>query len=175
MRIIAVDDEENILHALKRSLKGSGWDFETFSSAHAALSRAKEGVAYDVVVADYRMPEMDGVSFLEEFRKIQPDAERIILSGYADFGALISAINRVEIFRFIPKPWDDPEFALSLRQAADRRHLLMENRRLADLVRMQQGKLTRQELELRRLEEESPGITRVKWGPDGSLLLEDFD
>ncbi|NNM83243.1 MAG: response regulator [Burkholderiales bacterium] len=175
MRIIAVDDEENILHALKRSLKGSGWDFETCSSAHAALSRAKEGVAYDVVVADYRMPEMDGVSFLEEFRKIQPDAERIILSGYADFGALTDAINRVEIFRFIPKPWDDLEFARALQQAADRRHLLMENRRLADLVRVQQGKLSRQEMELRRLEEESPGITRVKWGPDGSVLLEDFD
>ena len=173
-RLMIVDDEENILNALRRALKGRG-TVEAYSSPKAALARAGEGIPFDVVISDYRMPEMDGVAFLNAFRAIQPDAERIILSGYADFDALIAAINQAGISRFIPKPWEDFELALAVDQASERRRLLLENRRLADLVRVQQGRLSRQELALRRLEEASPGITRVKWGPDGSVLLEDFD
>lgn len=179
-RILLVDDEEYILNALKRLLLASGRNgpklqADTHASPWEALEWAREGIPYDLVISDYRMPELDGIAFLKKFREIQPDAARIILSGYTDFGTLTSAINEVEIFRFIPKPWNDFEVMHAVEQAVNNRRLLMENRRLADMVRLQQGRMSRQEMELRRLEEETPGITKVRWGPDGSVFLEDFE
>ncbi len=176
-RLLIVDDEENILRALRRTLSvndGSAhqFDVEIFSSPAAALRRADE-VKFDLVLSDYRMPEMDGVQFLRRFREIQPDAARLILSGYADLDGMIGAINDAQIFRFIPKPWRDEELRSALLQALAYHHLLSENQRLADLVRQQQGKLSRHELELRRLEQEHPGITKVNWGPNGEVLLDE--
>lgn len=171
-RILLVDDEPNILNSLKRLLMGK-MTVDCTTSAKEALKRAQQGVAYDLVISDYRMPEMDGVVFLSEFRKIQPDCARLILSGYADMSALIGAINEAGIIRFISKPWNDADLIAAVNQAIEHKQLLQENRRLADQVRMQQGLISRQELELRRLEEASPGITKVKWGEDGSIIIDD--
>lgn len=184
-RIMLVDDEENILKALKRLLsQGSsgggrssddfGMQIETFTRPEDALKRA-EDVAFDLVISDYRMPGMDGVSFLRSLRALQPHVARLILSGYADLDGLIGAINEAQIFRFISKPWHDFDVQTAVAQALAHRALLLENQRLADLVRRQQGKLTRQEYELRRLEEENPGITRVNWGPNGEVLMDDAE
>ena len=175
-RLLIVDDEENILRALRRTLSvndGSAhqFDVEIFSSPAAALHRADE-VKFDLVLSDYRMPEMDGVQFLRQFRDKQPDAARLVLSGYADLDGLIGAINEAQIFRFIPKPWHDAELRVTLTQALSYHALLAENRLLADQVRAQQGKLTRQEFEW-RLETEHPGITKVNWGPNGEVMLDE--
>lgn len=176
-RLLIVDDEENILRALRRTLSVNDggahqFDVEIFSSPAAALHRADE-VKFDLVLSDYRMPEMDGVQFLRQFRDKQPDAARLVLSGYADLDGLIGAINEAQIFRFIPKPWHDAELRVTLTQALSYHALLTENRLLADRVRAQQGKLTRQEFELRRLETEHPGITKVNWGPNGEVMLDE--
>lgn len=178
-RIMLVDDEVNILHALRRALngmpeselEGHSLDIQLFTSPEEALQRA-DYTPYDLVMTDYRMPEMNGVEFLVRLRQVQPTAMRLILSGYADMEGLIGAINDAQIFRFLAKPWHDYELRAAVAQALSYRHLLMENLRLADLARVQQGKLTRQEMELRRLEEKHPGITKVNWGPDGSVLLD---
>lgn len=180
-RIMLVDDEPNILNALRRLFASPAFqeggdcrfEVETFASPVRALKRAEEGVVFDLVISDYRMPEMDGVAFLKAFRRIQPNAERLILSGYADLEALVGAINEAQIFRFISKPWHDYELKSAVAQALAHRDLLMENQRLADQVRLQQGVISRQEIALRRLEEESPGITKVHWGPDGSVILDE--
>jgi DNA-binding NtrC family response regulator len=173
-----VDDEVNILSSLRRALMAmpegtfaAPLVVETFASPQLALARARE-VAFDLVISDYRMPEMDGVAFLEKLREFQPNVARMILSGYADLKALIAAINRAEIFRFIGKPWDDHDLALAIRQALDHRALVIENARLADLVRVQQGKLSRTEMAVKRLEERYPGITQVKRQADGSIDLD---
>ena len=175
-RLLLVDDEENILRTLRRILTigdsvAPAFAVETFSSPRAALLRADE-VKFDLVLSDYRMPEMNGVQFLREFRDKQPDAARLILSGYADLEGIIGAINEAQIFRFIPKPWHDAELRVTLMQALGYHALLIENRLLADRVRAQEGKLTRQEFELRRLETAHPGITKVNWGPHGEVLLD---
>lgn len=182
-RIMLVDDEPNILNALRRlfaspSLPDNGssnFQVEIFTSPLQALRRTEEGVAFDLVISDFRMPEMDGVSFLKAFRQIQPHAARLILSGYADLEALVGAINEAQISRFISKPWHDYELKSAVAQALAQRELLLENQQLADQVRLQLGVISKQEMALRRLEEESPGITKVHWSADGSVIFDESE
>jgi two-component system, probable response regulator PhcQ len=175
-----VDDETNVLSALRRLINAAPWMYqgisyrpavECFSSPLEALSRA-EHCAFDLFIADYRMPEMDGVAFLSAARALQPDAARMVLSGYADLNGLIGAINEAQIYRFLSKPWNDYELVSAIAQALAYRDLLRENERLADEMRLQRGTMSKHELEMKRLEAEEPGITHVRWGPDGSVLLD---
>lgn len=182
-RIMLVDDEENIVKSLRRLLVSTpcvydGVEYrikvEGFTSAADALQYARHN-AVDLVLSDYRMPVMDGVAFLREFKEIQPNAARMILSGYADLNALMGAINEAQIYRFLSKPWNDYELVSSVAQALAYRDLMQENQRLADQARMERGIITPQEVERRRLEEQEPGITKVNWGPDGSVILDAGD
>jgi hypothetical protein len=84
----------------------------------------------------------------------------------------MSAINLAEVLRYIPKPWQIEDIKKTLELALERRDQLVADQRLADELRVQRGQLTLQELEARRLEAEEPGITKVNWGPDGSVRLE---
>ncbi|MDR7269319.1 DNA-binding NtrC family response regulator [Pelomonas saccharophila] len=180
-RILLVDDEPHILSALQRLLRnglkdtgGARYEVESFTDAAVALARARE-CAFALAISDQRMPGMTGVEFLSQLRQVQPDCGRIILSGYADLNALVAAINEAEIARFISKPWADFDLLSAVRQVLRIRELTLENQRLADQVRQQMGVLSAQEAELRRLERLEPGITHVKWGSDGSFILEDPD
>ncbi len=179
-RIMIVDDEESILKALQRLLRVAPCTYgtktfklevETFSSPLDALKQAHEE-SYDLFISDYRMPVMDGVEFLKATKAIQPDAARLILSGYADLNALLRAVNEVGIERFIAKPWNDYELMSAIGQALAHHELLQENQQLANLVRLEMGDLTPEQLEAKRLEAIEPGITEVNWGPDGSVLLD---
>ncbi|WIM05748.1 MAG: response regulator [Candidatus Nitricoxidivorans perseverans] len=180
-RIMLVDDEEGILRSLRRLLIATPVshggivypvEVEIFSSPRQALERARHK-AFDLFLVDYRMPEMDGVALLKAIRDIQPNAARIILSGYADLNGLVGAINEAQIYRFLSKPWNDYELISTIGQALAYRQLLAENERLADQARLEQGRLSPEEAERRRLETLEPGITRVNWGPDGSVILDD--
>ncbi|MDR3411562.1 MAG: response regulator [Formivibrio sp.] len=181
--IMLVDDEESILKSLERLLRATPCTYngevfplrlETFTSAKAALERMRH-TPFDLFLSDYRMPEMTGVDFLKATLEIQPDAARLILSGYADLNSVISAINDAHIYRFLSKPWNDYELVSAIGQALGYRRLLVENKHLADRVRFEKGKITAEELERRRLEDLEPGITQVNWGEDGSVILDDLD
>jgi two-component system, probable response regulator PhcQ len=180
-RILIVDDEESILKALRRLLmltpctvgeKHFKLAVDCFSVPQQALDKARH-TPYDLVLSDYRMPGMDGVQFLKAFREMQPDCARLILSGYADLNGLIGAINEAGISRFLSKPWNDYELVAAIAQALALRELTMENSRLADESRLAKGQISPQQMERMRLEAEEPGITRVEWGPDGSVLLDE--
>ena len=177
-RLMLVDDEPNILRSLRRAINampeerfGGKLTIETFEQPKLALARAAE-CAFDLVISDFRMPEMDGVVFLANLIEIQPNIARLILSGYADLQAVLAAINRAHVFRFIAKPWDDYELGTAIAQALEHRALLLENQRLADLVRLQQGQLSRQDLEMKKLEQQYPGLTKVTRAADGSIDLD---
>jgi two-component system probable response regulator PhcQ len=179
-RILLVDDESGVLNALLRLLRltpivvrGVEWRprVDVFTSPVEALKSAAV-CAYDVVVSDFRMPEMDGVAVLRRMRDLQPDCARVILSGYTDLNGLIGAINEARIDRFIAKPWSDFEFISTLTQVLEIRALRMENESLADQVRRDRGEISPVELELKRLEQQEPGITQVQWGPDGSVVID---
>lgn len=181
-RIVLVDDEANMLSALRRvlmsipteDLDGERPEVETYVSAEEALRRART-MPIDLVISDYRMPEMSGVDFLTQVIEAQPDVARLILSAYADIDAVMNAINKVQVFRFISKPWHDVELKSAVTQALSIRKLQIDNRRLADTVRQQTGRLSKQEAALRRLEKESPGITQLKLADDGGILIDDED
>jgi len=181
--ILILDDEVGILQSLRRLLRAVPccygarvYDLEitVFSSARTALDRISH-TPFDLFLTDYRMPEMDGVNFLKHAKEIQPDAGRLILSGYADLNALLRAVNEVGIDRFIAKPWNDYELVAAIAQTLANRDLLLENRRLANLMRLDLGELSPSEIEAQRLESIEPGITKVSWGPDGSVILDDED
>lgn len=179
-RILLVDDEPAVLSALQRVLRVSALcvrgrpldlKVDAFTSARQALDVAA-GRPYDLAICDYRMPELDGVELLTRLRELQPDCARVVLSGYTDLNGLIGAINQARIDRFVAKPWSDFELLASLEQILEIRALRMENDTLAEQVRGERGELTPDELERRRLERLEPGLTRVQWGPDGSVLMD---
>jgi response regulator RpfG family c-di-GMP phosphodiesterase len=175
--LLLVDDERNVLNALSRVFRNEtirpsldNLRISAFESAYAAIAFARH-TRVDLVVADYRMPEMDGASLLARIRELQPDPPRIILSACADREVLIRGINDAAIFRFMAKPWDPAELKGLVLEALAAGGEAAENRRLADETRLRDGGLTPQEVALRRLEAESPGITHVEFSADGGVLL----
>jgi response regulator RpfG family c-di-GMP phosphodiesterase len=139
-RILCVDDEPNIQAALARAFRPEGYRIATAASGDAALERLEADGA-DVVISDMRMPGMDGAALLEQVRARWPDTVRLLLTGYADIDATISAINRGEIQRYIAKPWDDRELLLVVREALERKALEQHKRRLEALMRRQNAEL----------------------------------
>ena len=103
-RVLLVDDEQNVLRALKRAFRRTGWEVVLAASGAEALAAMEAGPA-EVVVSDFRMPTMNGVELLRQVKERWPDTQRIMLTGQADQNAIQEAINRSEIFRFISKPW----------------------------------------------------------------------
>jgi two-component system, probable response regulator PhcQ len=181
-RIMLVDDERGILNALRRMIESKAATelapfalrAETFDSPIEALQRAEE-VPFDVVLSDYRMPEMTGVVFLTKIKALQPSAMRMILSGYADLSALISAINNAQIHLFLRKPWVDAELRAAIFQAMVAQQDKRELEELADFARVQKGTMSLHERELKRLAGTNPALARVKWSEGGGVLLEPDD
>ncbi|HTD06266.1 response regulator [Undibacterium sp.] len=177
-RILLVDDEQNILHALQRSLrqiaKSMDIRIELFTEPQAAIQRLGE-VEFDFAISDYHMPRLDGVDFLRVAKEIQPDMVRMMLSASADFGTIMGAVNEAEVFKYIVKPWAGPELEQIVLAAIARHDQLIEERKLINEQRAQCDVLTPEEREAKRLENIEPGITKVNWGPDGSILLDESD
>ncbi|MBU2708656.1 response regulator [Zooshikella marina] len=170
--IAIVDDEPNILNALKRTLRRQGWNIVTYSDPLLALNELTE-LHFELIISDFRMPSMNGVELLLKLKKFRPDAIRIVLSGQSDMKAVLDAINKAEVYRFILKPWNDDELVMTLVNALKYADLLQENKQLAETVRLQRSKLEKQIAELKRLEKESPGITRVNFDKEGMIDLSD--
>lgn len=138
--VLCVDDEPNILSALKRLFRPHGYRVLCADSGADALSML-EHEQVDLVISDMRMPEMDGAQFLECVRERWPDTMRLLLTGYSDIGSILAAINRGEIYRYITKPWDDNDIVLVVRHALERRTLELEKDRLEALTRSQNEQL----------------------------------
>ena len=117
IRILFIDDETNILRALERVFLDEEYEILTAGSAGEALDILSTMGPVQVVVSDYRMPQMNGVELLRTIREKWPETVRAVLSGYADTEAVVSAINNGQIYRFIPKPWNDTELRMTIAEA----------------------------------------------------------
>ena len=135
-RLLCVDDEANILNALKRLFRPQGYEILTATSGAEGLALLDQREV-DLVISDMRMPQMDGTQFLEQVCQRWPATIRILLTGFADVSSIIAIINRGEIYRYICKPWVDSEVLLVVRQALDLCQLAREKARLEELTRSQ--------------------------------------
>jgi len=138
--LLAVDDEPNILAALRRLFRATGWRILTAGHAEEALALlATEPV--NAVLSDMRMPGMDGVQLLERVSQAWPRTARLLLTGQADLGSTIAAINRGGLHRYITKPWNDDELLLTLRQVAQSQQLEADKLALERLTQQQNNEL----------------------------------
>jgi len=122
--IVLVDDEDMVLKSLGSFLSlETDYNIQSFISAKKALEYI-ENHSIDLVVSDYLMPEMDGITFLAKVKEIKPHVPRIILTGYADKENAIKAINDVGLFQYIEKPWDNDDILIIFRNGLEKQRLL---------------------------------------------------
>ena len=122
-KILLVDDEPNVLHALTRQLR-KRFDLRTAESGEAALRLLKTEGPFAVIVSDMRMPEMNGVELLATVKTLYPDTVRLMLTGNADQETAIEAVNSGQIFRFLTKPCP-PALLITSLVLALRQHRLL--------------------------------------------------
>jgi response regulator RpfG family c-di-GMP phosphodiesterase len=134
--ILCVDDEPNILAALRRLFRRENYRVLLAGGAREGLA-VLEQEHVDIVISDMQMPEINGTEFLEGVRQRWPSTLRLLLTGHADVQSTIGAINRGEIYRYITKPWDENAMLLVIRDGLERQALEREKRRLEVLTREQ--------------------------------------
>lgn len=130
-RILFVDDEPNVLQAFERLLRKQ-FECETAVGPELGMQAIEQRGPFAVVVADLRMPGMNGNQFLTAVRKITPDTVRIMLTGQADLRATIDAVNQGNVFRFLLKPCPQPVITGTLQAALRQYQLVMAERELLE-------------------------------------------
>jgi DNA-binding NtrC family response regulator len=124
--VFIVDDEEMVGTALQSFLElETPWELRAFTSPAAALA-ALEREMPTVIVSDFMMPAMDGITFLRHCRELRPTTTRILLTGYADKQNAIRAINEAGLYYYLEKPWDNEHIKLIIRNAIERSALFNE-------------------------------------------------
>lgn len=136
-QVLFVDDEENIIKALRRLFGDEDLEVLTAISGEEGLRLVQGCDHLAVVVSDQRMPGMSGVEFLEQVREMAPDVIRMVLTGYADINAAMGAINRGGAYRYLTKPWVDEDLVRDVMDAVGLFGLKQENKRLNELVKKQ--------------------------------------
>ena len=139
--ILLIDDEEAILDIMTMTLADEGYDLHTAGSAEEGLKILKESPNFSLIISDQLMPGMTGVQFFAKARNICPDAMRVLLTGYTDTDAIIDAINSGGIHLYLTKPWRKNELLHTIRQMLTKAELVIENRRLDELVKKQNAEL----------------------------------
>lgn len=149
-RLLLVDDEANILSALRRLLRQDRYEIITANSGNEALDVLKNS-AVDVIITDQRMPGMTGVEFLRLAKNRYPDTVRIVLSGYTELQSVTDAVNEGAVYKFLTKPWDDEKLREHVAEAFKRKEMEDENNRLQHELKLANSALAVTNQELDRL------------------------
>jgi two-component system probable response regulator PhcQ len=163
--VLFVDDEPNVVHGLRRALRREPYKLIEAGSAKDAL-RILANVPVDVIVADEQMPGMTGTELLAEVRERHPEVMRIILTGQASLETALHAINEGEVYRFLTKPCNHADLAVTVRHALQHKDLVSEAQRLIRTV-------DRQTAVLEQIERDNPGITKLRTTTDGAIVIDD--
>lgn len=122
--VLILDDEEMVTTSLRNLFRlQTDYDILVYNSPEEALSGTK-GRPVDLVITDFLMPVMDGITFLERFRQEHAQSVRVLLTGYADKENAIRAINTVGLYQYIEKPWDNEALLMIVRNGIEKRLLL---------------------------------------------------
>jgi response regulator RpfG family c-di-GMP phosphodiesterase len=132
LTLLLLDDEEDIINALKRLLRNE-YRIVPFSKCSDALDYLQENHV-DIIMSDMRMPRMDGAEFLAHAKEIIPNAIRLLLTGYSDMDSTVKAINDGGVYTYISKPWNNQDLKLTLEKASDHYLLKKEAKRLNEEV-----------------------------------------
>lgn len=127
--VLCVDDDRNILNALKRLLRRENYTLLTATGGEEALELLTVHPV-QLVICDQRMPGMKGNELLATIRERYPDTIRITLTGYTEVDAITESINRGHIYKFLLKPWNDQNLKIEIRQALQYHDLMQDNRSL---------------------------------------------
>jgi response regulator RpfG family c-di-GMP phosphodiesterase len=138
--LLLVDDEPNILRALKRLLRRDGYKITTAVGAVEGL-KCLQASNFGVIISDQRMPDMNGTEFFSEVKNTHPNTMRVILSGYTDLKTITDAINQGSIYKFFTKPWDDEQLRANILEAFEIYELQQENEKLAHELRLANAQL----------------------------------
>ncbi|MCL2013340.1 MAG: response regulator [Cystobacterineae bacterium] len=161
--VLLVDDEPNIVNALKRSLSDEDYEVYTAHNGQVALELLKSQKV-DLIISDQIMPGMTGVELLKLARLRYPDVARIMLTGNANLNMAADAINYGEVDRMLVKPWDETELKLSIQSSLEQTELNKKRRRMLSMLQ--------EEVEnLETLERSYPGISELEKDADGNILL----
>jgi response regulator RpfG family c-di-GMP phosphodiesterase len=131
--VLFVDDEENILHSLKRLLRKEGYQIQTATNGSDGLKILNNRDVH-LVVTDQRMPGMSGTEFLAKVKEKYPEVIRIVLSGYTEVDSITESINKGHIYKFMLKPWNDQNLKLEIKQALEQYDLMQVNKTLHEKV-----------------------------------------
>lgn len=157
--LLVVDDEPDVVRSLQDLLR---FDYRVLGATRASEAiKIVDREDVHVVMTDQRMPEMTGIEFLEHLRLHHPDIVRLIFTGYADIRAVIDAINKGHVFRYITKPWDVEELQSILRQATERYDLLAERQRLLAELQEKNRQLEEANAELRQANDLKTAFIKV--------------
>ncbi len=121
--ILFVDDEEFILDIAESIFAEEGIEILTAKSGQEALEKVKK-YEIAVLVSDNHMPGMMGIDLLSRVKILSPDTVKILMTGFADLETAIDAINKVEVFRFIVKPWENTQLVELIKDALERYRLI---------------------------------------------------
>lgn len=123
-KIVVVDDEKMVTSAFKALFKVEGYsDIHLFNNPNDAVEFLRENKP-DLIISDFMMPEMNGLEFLTEAKKLYNEVSMILLTGYADKENAIKAINEIGLYKYIEKPWDNDDLMMNIRNGIERSHLL---------------------------------------------------
>jgi DNA-binding NtrC family response regulator len=137
--VLYVDDEVNNLNSFKAAFRR---DFEIFIASSAKEGRKiLDTQEIGVIITDQRMPGMTGIEFLESILTIYPDTIRILLTGFSDINAVMDAINRGQVYKYLVKPWQNDELKMYIENALEIYNLRKENKDLARKLQMAHAEL----------------------------------
>ena len=132
--VMLVDDEDMIIASIRAFLElETDYEVHGFTNPEEAAEFAKQ-TEVDVAISDYLMPKMNGIQLLGRMKELQPEASRVLLTGHADKQSAIQAINQVNLFQYLEKPWDNAQLLLVVESAAERAHLLRDLREKVDAL-----------------------------------------
>lgn len=128
-RLLLVDDEPNVLNALRRVFHAENYEVATAKDGNEALAILAER-DFHLIISDYMMPMLNGAELLKRAKRMQPQMIRIMLTGHADTGAVMGAVNEGAVYKFILKPWNDDDLRITVALALEQYDLVQRNRSL---------------------------------------------